>query len=332
MAGVKENHVSRRRALLAAAAGCAAGIAWRPSLAATASWIPKHPIRLVVTYPPGGGADVTARAMTEAMGDKLGQAVVVENRGGAGGMVGTATVFRAPPDGYMLLWGNTDTMAMAPNLYRHINYVPEEFTAIAPVVALGFVLASRPGLEARNLQDLIELARKKQLKFASWGVGSPGHVGSEMLKNQAGIPSILNVPYRGTAPACQALLGGEVDVMYLPTPLWLAFRKQVRTYAIAAPKRYAQFPDIPTMAELGVPVDMDVWQGLFAPPGTPQPIADRIHEAVTQAVGMPDVQKRFMELGGVPLISSRADFAQSIPVERKRWGDLLRSANVQPQD
>ncbi|WP_427183496.1 Bug family tripartite tricarboxylate transporter substrate binding protein [Bordetella bronchialis] len=327
-----DNPVSRRRALLALAGSCAAGMAWRAPRAAPSTWTPTHPLRLVVTYPPGGGADVTARAMTEALGERLGQPVVVENRGGAGGMVGTASVFRAAPDGYTLLWGNTDTMAMAPNLYRQINYVPEEFTALAPVVALGFVLASRPTLEAQDFRQLIELARKRQLSFASWGVGSPGHVGSEMLKNQAGIPSILNVPYRGTAPACQALLAGEVDVMYLPSPLWLAFRKQVRTYAIAAPKRYTQFQDIPTMAELGVPVDMDVWQGLFAPPGTPLPIAERIHEAVTQAVGTPDVQKRFLELGGVPLTSSRAAFAQSIPTERARWGALLRAANVQPQD
>jgi tripartite-type tricarboxylate transporter receptor subunit TctC len=327
-----DSDVRQRRAFLATAASCMAGVAWGQARSATSTWTPTHPLRLVVTYPPGGGADVTARAMTEAMGEKLGQPVVVENRGGAGGMVGTASVFRAPPDGYTVLWGNTDTMAMAPNLYRQINYVPEQFTAIAPVVALGFVLASRPTLEAQDFRQLIELARKKQLSFASWGVGSPGHVGSEMLKNQAGIPSILNVPYRGTAPACQALLAGEVDVMYLPSPLWLAFRKQVRTYAIAAPKRYTQFQDIPTMAELGVPVDMDVWQGLFAPPGTPSPIVERIHDAVTQAVASPDVQQRFLELGGVPLSSSRVAFAQSIPKERERWGALLRAANVQPQD
>lgn len=327
-----DHHVKRRRDFLAAAAGCAAGLAWGQARSAPSTWKPTHPLRLVVTYPPGGGADVTARAMTEALGESLGQPVVVENRGGAGGMVGTASVFRAPPDGYTLLWGNTDTMAMAPNLYRHINYVPEEFTAIAPVVALGFVLAGRPTLEAQNFQQLVELARKKQLSFASWGVGSPGHVGSEMLKNQAGIPSILNVPYRGTAPASQALLAGEVDVMYLPSPLWLAFRKQVRTYAIAAPKRYTQFQDIPTMAELGVPVDMDVWQGLFAPPGTPLPVADRIHDAVAQAVNAPDVRQRLLELGGVPLSASRVAFAHSIPTERERWGALLRAANVQPQD
>src|SRR5262245_59566516 len=125
----EDSHGKRRHSLLLAAAGCATGVAWGQARSAPSTWKATHPLRLVVTYPPGGGADVTARGMTEALGEKLGQPVVVENRGGAGGMVGTASVFRAPPDGYTVLWGNTDTMAMAPNLYRHINYVPEEFTA-----------------------------------------------------------------------------------------------------------------------------------------------------------------------------------------------------------
>jgi len=318
----------RRDFLVAAAASCVAGAAW----AEPAPWKPAQPLRLVVTYPPGGGADVLARAMTDALGRKLGQTVVVENRAGAGGMIGTAAVFRAQPDGYTLLWGNTDTMAMAPHLYREINYVPEEFVAVAPVVGLGFVMTGRATLEARTFPELVELARKRQLSFASWGNGSPGHVGSEMFKDKAGIPSILNVPYRGTAPACQALLAGQVDVMYLPTPLWLAFRDQIQTYAIAAPARYAQLKDVPTMAELGVPVDMDVWQGLFAPPKTPAAVADAIHKAVADVVADPALRKRFAELGGVPLDGSRADFARSIPAERKRWGEAMAAANVKPQD
>lgn len=319
----------RRDFLVAAAASAVATRAWA---APAAPWKPTAPLRLVVTYPPGGGADVMARAMTDALGQKLGQTVVVENRAGAGGMIGTAAVFRAQPDGYTLLWGNTDTMSMAPHLYRELNYVPEEFVPVAPVVGLGFVLTGRAGLEAKSFPELIELARKRQLSFASWGNGSPGHVGSEMFKNQAGIPSILNVPYRGTAPASQALLAGQVDVMYLPTPLWLAFRKQIQTYAIAAPARYAQLKDVPTMAELGVPVDMDVWQGLFAPPKTPLAIADTIQKAVAEVVGDPALRKRFAELGGVPLDGSREAFAKSLPADRKRWGDAMAAANVQPQD
>ncbi len=281
-----------------------------------------------MTYPPGGGADVLARAMTDALGQKLGQPVVVENRAGAGGTIGASLVFRAPADGYTLLWGNTDIMSMAPHLYRSLTYVPEEFTAVAPVVGLGFVLVGRATLEAKTFDELVALARSRQLSFASWGNGSPGHVGSEMFKNRAGIPSILNVPYKGTAPAMQALLAGQVDVMFVPTPLWLAFNQQFRTYAIAAPARYAQLKDVPTMAELGAPVDMDVWQGLFAPPKTPLAVADVIHKAVAEVVADPTVRKRFADLGGVPLDGGRAEFAKSIPADSKRWGEAMAVARA----
>jgi tripartite-type tricarboxylate transporter receptor subunit TctC len=316
----------RRRTFVLAASALAVG-----SARAQDAWSPTHPIRLVVTYPPGGGADVMARAMSDKLGQKLGQPVIVENRGGAGGLVGTEVVFNAAPDGYTILWGTSDTMAMAPHLYKKLPYKPTEFTPIVPVVGLGFVMVGRADLEAKTFPELVALAKKKELTFASWGNGSPGHVGAEMLKTLAGLPSVLIVPYQGTAPGSQALLAGQVDAMFLPTPLWLAFNQRVTTFAIAAPKRYERLKDVPTMEEFGIPVNMDVWQGLFAPPKTPRAVVERIHAATSEVVKDAEVKKKFDELGGFSMSASNEEFTKFISADNARWGEVMRTAQVKPQ-
>lgn len=320
-------HLIKRRSILAAAAGAVAvGSAWPQS-----TWNPTRPIKLVVTYPPGGGADVSARAITDKLGQKLGQPIVIENRGGAGGVVGTDVVYRALPDGYTLLWGNADTLAIAPHLFAKLPYKPLEFAAIVPVCAIGFILVGRQGLEARTFPELLALAKKTELSFASWGSGSPGHVGSEMFKTLGKVPKALVVPFQGTAPAAQAVLAGQVDVMFMPMPLWLAMQSKVVTYAVAAPRRYERLQQVPTMAEFGVPVDLEVWQGLFAPPQTPRPVIERVHKAMAEVIGDPEVRKKLEDLGGLPLVASQEEFSKSIPLELARWGEIMRAAQVQPQ-
>jgi len=316
----------RRRQLLLAGAGlCAA------SVASAQVWAPHHTIRLVVTYPPGGGADVTARAFTDQLGMKLGQPVIVENRGGASGAIGAEVVYRAAPDGHTLLWGNADIMTIAPHLFSRLAYKPLEFQPIGPTAAVAFVLAGRGDIEAKTFPDLLELARKRELTFASWGNGSPGHVGSEMFKTLGKVPSTLTVPYQGTAPAAQALLGGQVDMMYLPSPLFLGMQSKITTFAAAGKKRYERFKEVPTMAEFGVPVDLEVWQGLFAPPGTPKPIVERFAQALAEVSADPAIRRKIEELGVVPLASSQEDFAKSIAPDAQRWGEIMRAAHVKPQ-
>lgn len=315
----------RRQVLLAGAGLCATHIA------SAQTWNPAHAIKLVVTYPPGGGADVTARAFVDQLGQKLGQPVLVDNRGGAGGAIGAELVYRAQPDGYTLLWGNADIMTIAPHLFNKLAYKPLEFAPIGPTAAVAFVLVGRANIEAKTFPELLELARKKELSFASWGNGSPGHVGSEMFKTLGKVPSTLTVPYQGTAPAAQALLAGQVDMMYMPSPLFLAMESKITTFAAAGKQRYERFKQVPTMAEFGVPVDLEVWQGLFAPPGTPKPVVDRIAAALAEVSADPAIRRKIEELGVVPLSGSQEAFAKSIPPDAVRWGEVMRAANVKPQ-
>jgi tripartite-type tricarboxylate transporter receptor subunit TctC len=316
----------RRRTFLAASAAATATAAWPQ-----AGWSPSRAIRLVVTYPPGGGADVSARAITEKLGQKLGQPIIVENRGGAGGVVGTEQVYRAAPDGYTLLWGNADTLAIAPHLFAKLPYKPLDFAAIAPVCGIGFVMVGRQGLEAKDFPELLAMARAKELSFASWGNGSPGHVGCEMIKTLGKVPKALNVPFQGTAPAAQAVLAGQVDLMFMPMPLWLAMNSKVVTYGVAAKSRYERMKQVPTLAEMGVPADLEVWQGLFAPPQTPRAVVERVHKAITEVVSEPDVKARLEELGTLPLVAGLDEFSRSIPRELARWGEIMKTAQVQPQ-
>jgi tripartite-type tricarboxylate transporter receptor subunit TctC len=314
-----------RRRFIAAAGALAAVPAWAQT------WNPSRPIKLVVTYPPGGGADVTARAMTDKLGAKLGQSVVIENRGGAGGTIGADAVYRAEPDGHTLLWGNADILTIAPHLYTRLPYKPLEFVAIGPTAAVPFVLVGRPDLGVKTFPELLALARTRELSFASWGNGSPGHVGSEMFKNLAKVPRLLTVPYQGTAPAAQAVMGSQVDVMYMPGPLWLAMQSRVVTFAVAGKGRYERFKDVPAMAEFGVPVDLEVWQGLFAPPHTAKPIVDRLAKALAEVTADPEIRRKIEELGVVALSGSQEEFARSLAPDAARWGAIMKMANVQPQ-
>jgi tripartite-type tricarboxylate transporter receptor subunit TctC len=319
-------HPVRRRSLLLATGAWAALPAW----AQDPSWTPTRPIRLIVTYPPGGGADVTARALVDRLGQRLGQPVVVENRGGAGGAIGAEAVYRAAPDGYTLLWGNADILTIAPHLFSKLPYKPMEFVPIGPTAAVAFVLVGRPDLPVKTFPDLVALARKTELSFASWGNGSPGHVGSEMFRNHVKA-KVLTVPYQGTAPAAQAVLASQVDLMYMPSPLWLAMQSRVTTFAAASKARYERFKQVPTMAEFGVPVDLEVWQGLFAPPQTPRSIVDRFAAELVAVTSDPQVRQKIEELGVVPLSGSQAEFAKSLAPDAARWGEVMKLANVQPQ-
>ena len=202
---------------------------------AQTSWTPTKPIRIVVPYPPGGASDVAARLLGERLSPKLGQSIIVENRAGAGGTIGTEYVFRADPDGYTLLLGASDAISIAPHLQPAITkYRSEEFVGVAPVNVVTTILVTRPGLGVKTAAELVALAKKSNLSYSSWGNGSLGHVAGEAFKSTAKV-EILNVPFQGAAPAAQAVLAGQVDVMFMPGPLWLTFREKVTTLGATSP-------------------------------------------------------------------------------------------------
>ena len=298
------------------------------ALPAQAQWNPARPIRIVVPYPPGGGSDVAARTISERMSPKLGQPVLVENRPGAGGIVGTDAVFRAEPDGYTLLLGASDAISIAPHLQPDLTkYKSEEFVAVAPVNLLTTILVARPGLNVKNLGELLALAKTSKLSYSSWGNGSLGHVAGESFKSTARI-DLLNVPYQGAAPAAQAVLGGQVDLMFMPGPLWISFRDRVTTIGATSPRR---FENVPTLTEQGLPVVVEVWQGILAPPKTPKPVVDRLHRAIAEVMAEPETKERFAKMGSIPLASSQEDFAKMINADVPRWKKLLADYDIKPQ-
>ena len=298
------------------------------ALPAQAQWNPTRPVRIVVPYPPGGGSDVAARSISERVSQKLGQPVLVENRPGAGGIVGTDLVFRAEPDGHTLLLGASDAISIAPHLQPDLTkYKSEEFTAIAPVNLLATLLVARPGLGVKNVSELIALARNSRLSYSSWGNGSLGHVAGEAFRSAAKI-DLLNVPYQGAAPAAQAVLGGQVDLMFMPGPLWISFRDRVTTLGATSPGR---FENVPTLTEQGFPVVVEVWQGILAPPRTPRPAVERLHRAFSEAMAEPETKERFAKMGSIPLASSQDDFAKMIAADMQKWKQMLANYNIKPQ-
>lgn len=298
------------------------------AMPAQAQWNPTRPIKIVVPYPPGGASDVAARMISERASPKLGQPVVVENRPGAGGVVGTEAVFRAEPDGYTLLLGASDAISIAPHLQPDVTrYKPEEFTAVAPVNQLTTLLVARPGLGVKSVSELVALARSSKLSYSSWGNGSLGHVSGEAFKSAARI-DLLNVPYQGAAPAAQAVLAGQVDLMFMPGPLWISFRDRVTTLGATSPRR---FENVPTLTEQGVPVVVEIWQGILAPPKTPKPVVDRLHRAFSEVMAEPEAKERFAKMGSVPLYSSQEEFANMIIADVQKWKRMLADYGIKPQ-
>lgn len=298
------------------------------ALPAQAQWNPSRPIRIVVPYPPGGGSDVAARLISERMSPKLGQTVVVENRPGAGGLLGTDAVFRAEPDGYTLLLGASDAISIAPHLQPELTkYRSEEFTAVAPVNLLTTILVTRPGLGVKNLGELLTLAKNSKLTYATWGNGSFGHVAGESFKSAAKI-DLLNVPYQGAAPAAQAVLGGHVDLMFMPGPLWMTFRDRVTTIGATSPRR---FENVPTLTEQGLPVVAEVWQGILAPPKVPKAVLDRLHQVIAEVMAEPETKERFVKMGSMPMLSTQDEFAKMILADVSKWKRLLSEYDIKPQ-
>lgn len=295
---------------------------------------PDKPVRLIVPFPPGGPTDTSARLFSKAMAEKLGQPVIVENRAGAGGSVGTASVKREAADGYTLLWGGTSSMVVAPALYPNLDYDPvKSFTPIGMAVRGPLILVSRPELEAADLASLLRMAAQKRLTVASAGTGSVGHLTAELFDRTAGV-DIMHVPYRGGAPALNDVLGGQVDLLFDTVSLLYpqVTAGKLRAYAVTGAARYPRLPDVPTVAEaLKQPFEAYSWFGLLAPEGTPEPAVARLTEALAAAAKDPQIKRQLGDLGLEAVGGTPEQFAKAIRTDLDKWTQIVKQAGIKPE-
>lgn len=311
----------------------AAVMALAPAVSSQAAEFPSQPITWVVPYAAGGGSDIVARSMGEALSGILGANIVVDNKPGAGTAIGAVAVARANADGYTIGTADSGTLAFNPSLYTKLSYdVKTSFSYVGGLASMPLVLVTRPGLEVNSVQELLDLARKNpgSLNYASAGAGSPHHVAMEMFLQKTGT-RMTHVPYKGAAPAVLDVLGDRVDVMLLDMPGGIAHMKagKVKLLAAAMPARLQALPDVPTMAEAGVDDFVAyAWQGVIAPAGTPQPVLDRLGSALRSALESEKIQARFTELGVQPMPMSAAEFKAHVDTEGQRWSTIINTAGI----
>ncbi len=304
-------------------------------LAAAQTW-PDRPIKLIVTFPAGGGADFVARAISPGLGEALGQTVVVENRGGANGAIGNEAVARAAPDGYTLLLGAAGALTIAPHLYKQIPF--DTFKDFEPVALIGsspFVLVVNPAVNVNSVEELTALAKSKpgKLNFGSSGTGGAPHLAGELYKRITGAP-IVHVPYKGLAPAITDLLGGQVQILFADVGLVAPHIKAgtLKALAVTGRKRAPQLPDVPTMMEAGVPgYTAGTWYGVLAPAGTPKPVLMRLNTALDRIVQTPELRKSFAAHGIEPAGGSAADFAALMRDDYDKWGKVIKEGNIKAE-
>jgi tripartite-type tricarboxylate transporter receptor subunit TctC len=300
----------------------------------SAQTYPSRPVTIVAPYAAGGGADLIARLMAQKLGERLGQSFVVENRLGAGGVIAANSVAKGTPDGYTLLVAASTQLAIQVTLHKKLPYDPAtDFMPVALLASVPFVLTVNPSLPVHSVADLIKLARQEpgRLSFGSSGVGGPPHLFTELLKTMTGI-ELTHIPYKGTAQAITDVVAGHVPIIFsdLAPAIPLIKDGRLRALGISSATRFAGLPDVPPLAESGVPgFDAVAWLALVAPAATPPEIVDRLHAEVKAIMATPEVQKRFVDLGNIPLASPPPDeLRRYVKSEIVRWGKVVEKAGL----
>ena len=323
----------QRRSVLAAGLGLAATALARPALAQS---YPTKPVHLIVPFTPGGSSDLLGRAIGQELAGSLGQPVVIDNVPGAGGSIGAEKAARSAADGYTLLMGHIGTLAVNPSLYPKLGYDPiKSFAPVAWVARVPNVLVVNTDVPARTLAELVAYAKAHpgKLAYGSGGNGSAAHITMEYLKLQTGT-SILHIPYRGTAPSITDLLAGQVQMLFTGAPALLPHIKsgKMRALAVSSPRRLAQLPDVPTVAESGVPgtrdFSADQWYGVVAPAGTPPAVVGALNQKINEALNAPQVRKRLEFEGAEATPTTPQAFADLIASELPRWSRVVKSAQI----
>ncbi|QRZ15811.1 tripartite tricarboxylate transporter substrate binding protein [Paracoccus methylovorus] len=312
-----------RRLLLGAAV--AFGLA-----GAAAADFPDRPITLVIPFAAGGSTDVVGRIVADRMSQELGQQVIVQNVGGAGGSLGAAQVAKADPDGYTILMATVATHALNPLILKQKPYDPvEDFAPISLLVLVPNVLAVNPELPVNTVQELIDLAKTEPLAYASSGNGTPLHLSGELFKAMAGI-ELTHIPYKGSGPALTDVLGNQVPIIFdnLPSASGHIASGKLRALGVTTAERAASFPDIPAIAETLPGYETYTWNALFAPTGTPPEVIEALNKAALVAMADPGVAERMKEFSATIVASSPEELAEHVKAEMAKWEPVVRDANV----
>jgi tripartite-type tricarboxylate transporter receptor subunit TctC len=325
--------ISRRSALLTTLGAVLAPAAAAEAQDGAANF-PNHPIRVIVSVPAGGGVDTFTRIVADRMRAELGQALAVENKSGASGSVAAEAVYYSAPDGYTLLASQPAPITTNAFLYRSLNYDPRKLVPVAILSHIPNVLLVRPDFPAKTAQELIAYATANpgKLNYASQGIGTTSHLTAALFATLTHI-NLVHVPYKGTAPALNDLIASHVDLMFteLATSLQLDKAGKARILAVATKQRVASIPDIPTLAEAGVPgCESDTWNALTAPPQTPAAIVAKLNDAANKAMRTPELLERYRKLSAMPGGGTPAEMAAFIAEETRRWGEVIRAANITP--
>jgi tripartite-type tricarboxylate transporter receptor subunit TctC len=293
---------------------------------------PGRTVKIVVSAPAGGGLDVAARIIVERLRPRLGQPFIIENRPGAAGNTGAEVVFAAEPDGYTLLAAQPSPLTVNQLLYRKLNFDPAAFVPVATMTAVPNVLVVRPDLPAHSLREFIDHAKANpgKLNFASQGIGTTPHLSGELFNRLAGT-QLVHVPYKGTAQAVNDVVAGHVDLMFLEMGSAFQLYKggRAKLLALSSLERAPQMPEIPIFAEAGMPdFKSDTWNALVAPPKTPAAIVAKLNTAINEVLKLPDVQAHFAGISMQPIGGTPADLAERIKAETRRWGEVIRAANI----
>ena len=318
-----------RAALFLAFAGAPASASAQPGA------YPAKPVKLVIPYPPGGGTDITGRAMAQKLSEFLGQSVVIENKPGATGMIGAASVAKSAPDGYTVLFGAASEMAINASLFKNMTYDPRsDFEPVTLVATFPLVFIA-PATTNQSLKELIEAARAKpdSVSYGSIGSGSPQHLAAELLSSMAKA-RFLHIPYKGSGPLVQDAVGGHVDmaVSSVPPAVPLVRAGKLRALAVTSSARSEALPDVPTMAELGFAgYEFNTWVGVAVPKGTPKEVIDRLRDGLVAALGASEVQATLRDQGAVPAGTTAEQFRQFVHDEVAKSDRIVSQAGIQPE-